>query len=227
MFKHNSSLAIPLLWFTPIILKYLLWPLSGIVNIHRPWTVLSLCFHATFFQFSVINFIHETCMLPSCTLISVWFIAPGYSLDLLFIIISVGFIVWAKKHSQCCGKIPNICTFTQWDPPCFLSNSASVSNSLWSYTLRIVLMLKVNYSHNASSVPQRARVRASVSTLWTHTQRHAHWNRYTLNICVVVALLSSGQAWCAGAGGAGGAGGVQLATGALWVPPAWRGPPTQ
>lgn len=55
-------------------------------------------------------------------------------------------------------------------------------------------------------------------TVYTDT----HWNIHTRNICVVVALLSSGQAWCAGAGGAGGSGGMQHATGALRAPPAAR-----
>lgn len=59
-----------------------------------------------------------------------------------------------------------------------------------------------------------------MSALFTH--------KHTLNICVVVALLSSGQAWRAGAGGAGGSGGVQHATGALRAPaPPRRGPPAQ
>lgn len=56
-----------------------------------------------------------------------------------------------------------------------------------------------------------------MSTLCTQTHKgtHAETDTHTLNICVVVALLSSGQAWRTGAGGAGGSGGVQHATGAL------------
>lgn len=49
---------------------------------------------------------------------------------------------------------------------------------------------------------------------------HTHWTGHTFNICVVVALLSSGQTWRAGAGGAGGSAGMQHAACALWAPPA-------
>lgn len=64
--------------------------------------------------------------------------------------------------------------------------------------------------------------------LYKQTITHMRTETDTLNICVVFALLSSGQAWCAGARGAGGAGGVQHAACTLWAPPApWRGPPTQ
>lgn len=58
-----------------------------------------------------------------------------------------------------------------------------------------------------------------VCMFWAHT----HTN--TLNICAD-ALLSSGQAWGAGAGGAWGSGGVQHASGAVQAPPTpwWRQP---
>ena len=64
----------------------------------------------------------------------------------------------------------------------------------------------------------------------TDTRTHActHTHTHTLNICVVVAVLPSGQAWRTGAGGAGGSGGVQHATGALRAPTApWRGSPAR
>lgn len=165
-------------------------------------------------------------MLPSFSLISVWFIASGYRLDLLFIIVSVGFVVKAKKHSQCCGKIPNICTLTLRDSKRSVSNLFSVSKGLCSSAVWIVWIQKnwiALLMHNESQ-----REQEPVRALQTDNKAHAHGNRHTLNICVVVALLSSGQAWCAGARGAGGAGGVQHAACALWAPPApWRGPPTQ
>lgn len=164
-------------------------------------------------------------MLPSFSLISVWFIASGYRLDLLFIIVSVGFVVKAKKHSQCCGKIPNICTLTLRDSEFCVQLILSQQGPLQFCSVNcldpknwIALLM-----HNESQ-----REQEPVQALQTDNNAHAHGNRHTLNICVVVALLSSGQAWCAGARGAGGAGGVQHAACALWAPPApWRGPPTQ
>lgn len=123
---------------------HLLWHLHYLHYLHY------LCALILHFSNSLQSaFTHKTHMLPSRSLISVWFMAPGYSLDLLLIIISVSFIVRAKKQSQCCGKIPNICTLTQWDSLYFGSNSASVSNSSCSYAVRIVLILKGNCSHNA------------------------------------------------------------------------------
>jgi len=88
----------------------------------------------------------------------------------------------------------------------------------FSYSVQIVLMVKGNYSHGALMSPTESSVRARVLSLHVRT----------LDICVVVDLLSSGQAWRAGAGGAGGSGGVQRATGALRAPPASRrGPPAR
>lgn len=46
---------------------------------------------------------------------------------------------------------------------------------------------------------------------------------HTLDICVVITLLSSGQARCAGTGGAAGSGGVWHEAGELQAPPAPRG----
>lgn len=98
-------------------------------------------------------------MLPSPSVSSFWFLASGYRLDLLLLIVSVGFVVMAKKHSQCRGKIPNICTLNLWDSKCSRVQLSVICNKSFLFppffsffrnsSVRIVWIIKVNCSFNA------------------------------------------------------------------------------
>lgn len=114
MLKLNSSPVISLIWFTLIILKYPLWPLSGIGNIPRHRAALTASSHATltlnFYTIELSALYTTTC---SWSPISIWFMASGHCLDLLFLIISVVFIVLAKSTISAVVKFQ---TFTHSPP---------------------------------------------------------------------------------------------------------------